>query len=64
MAGVMASRAKKRAVGNGVQRLGVQGHQEEEEEDEVEDEEEDDDDDEDSEVEEDEDEIVDEVRHT
>ncbi|XP_049992726.1 BRCA2 and CDKN1A-interacting protein [Alexandromys fortis] len=56
----MASRAKKRAVGNGVQQLGVQGHQEEEEEDEVEDEEEDDDDDEDSEEEEDEDEIVDE----
>ncbi|XP_005351469.1 BRCA2 and CDKN1A-interacting protein [Microtus ochrogaster] len=56
----MASRAKKRAVGNGVQRLGAQGHHEEEEEDEVEDEEEDDDDDEDIEEEEDEDEIVDE----
>ncbi|XP_038198235.1 BRCA2 and CDKN1A-interacting protein-like [Arvicola amphibius] len=53
----MASRAKKRAVGNGVQRLGAQGHHEEEEEDEVEDEEEDE---EDSEEEEDEDEIEDE----
>lgn len=62
MADIMASRAKKRAVGNGVQRpLGAQGHHEEEEEDEVEDEEEDD---EDSDEEEDEDEIVDEVRHT
>lgn len=58
----MASRAKKRAVGNGVQRpLEPQGHHEEEEEDEMEDEEEDD---EDSDEEEDEDEIVDEVRHT
>lgn len=62
VAGIMASRAKKRAVGNGIQRpLGAQGHHEEEEEDEMEDEEEDD---EDSEEEEDEDEIVDEVRHT
>lgn len=60
MTGVMASSAKKRAVGNGVQRLGAQGHHEEEEEDEVEDEE----DDENSDEEEDEDEIVDEVRHT
>ncbi|XP_055464910.1 BRCA2 and CDKN1A-interacting protein [Psammomys obesus] len=55
----MASKAKKRAVGNGVQRpLGAQAQREEEEEDEVEDEEEDD---EDSDEEEDEDdEVVDE----
>lgn len=48
----MASKAKKRAVGNGVQRpLGAQAQREEEEEDEVEDEEEDDEDsDEDDEV--------------
>lgn len=62
--GNMASKAKKRAVGNGVQRpLGATGRrEEEEEEDEVEDEEEED---EDSEEEEDEDdEIVDEVRGT
>lgn len=58
----MASKAKKRAVGNGVQEpLGAEGQREEEEEDEVEDEEEDD---EDSDEEEDEDdEVVDEVRH-
>lgn len=63
MAGNMASKAKKRAVGNGVQRPpGAQDLREEEEEDEVEDEEEDD---EDSDEEEDEDdEIVDEVRRT
>lgn len=60
--GNMASKAKRRAVGNGVQPpLGAKGQREEEEEDEVEDEEEDD---EDSDDEEDEDEIVDEVRHT
>ncbi|XP_042141067.1 BRCA2 and CDKN1A-interacting protein isoform X2 [Peromyscus maniculatus bairdii] len=54
----MASKAKRRAVGNGVQPpLGAKGQREEEEEDEVEDEEEDD---EDSDDEEDEDEIVDE----
>lgn len=60
----MASKAKKRAVGNGVQRpLEAAGQREEEkEEDEVENEEEDD---EDSDEEEDEDdEIVDEVRST
>lgn len=61
--GNMASKAKKRAVGNGVQRpLEAPSQQEEEEEDEVVEEEEDD---EDSDVEEDEDdEIVDEVRGT
>ncbi|CAH6793256.1 BRCA2 and CDKN1A-interacting protein [Phodopus roborovskii] len=54
----MASKAKRRAVGNGAQRpLGQLDQREEEEEDEVEDEEEDD---EDSDEEEDEDEIVDE----
>lgn len=64
MTGNMASKAKKRAVGNGVQRtLAAAGQrEEEEEEDEVEDEEEDD---EDSDEEEDEDdEIVDEVSGT
>lgn len=61
--GNMASKAKKRAVGNGVQRpLGASSQREEEEEDEVVEEEEDD---EDSDEEEDEDdEIVDEVRGT
>lgn len=63
VAGDMASSAKRRAVGNGVQRpLGAQDQREEEEEDEVEEE---DEDEEDSDDEEDEDdEIVDEVRHT
>lgn len=59
----MASKAKKRAVGKGVQRPleAADQREEEEEEDEVENEEEDD---EDSDEEEDEDEIVDEVRST
>lgn len=62
--GNMASKAKKRAVGNGVQRpLEAPSQREEEEEDELEDEEEDDEDSEEEEDDED-DEIVDEVRGT